>query len=201
MWNLVYFSFKSYRLCVGIVLNGFSRGSHHHIHIMNVYTPYNNHKAFQDKVDASGIMDIHSLIIVGGLNLNLEAKECWDQNPRRDPLVGFFKHTFNRNFLRDVAPSLVCLTQRNRWIGVDGITKWIYRFLVHLHLCHRMQNVQSTTFFLDVSNHYPILLEWGDEKNMNLVPFKFNHMWLNEPEFNDLVRNYWNGPFAMNIFR
>ena len=37
--------------------------------ILNIYTPYNSKKEFWEKLDASGIFDIHLLIVAGDLDL------------------------------------------------------------------------------------------------------------------------------------
>jgi hypothetical protein len=46
-----------------------------------------------------------------------------------------------------------------------------------------------------ISNHMPVILHVENEIGKVSYPFKFNLVWLEDPEFVDLVSENWNGLF------
>ena len=44
---------------------------------------------------------------------------------------------------------------------------------------------------MDLSDHFPICLEWSKPKGSYAYPFKFNRSWLDDPTFNDWFLNWW----------
>ena len=42
-----------------------------------------------------------------------------------------------------------------------------------------------------ISDHFPIVLEWIDQQKPCAYPFKFNHTWLENEEFVQIVRSEW----------
>ena len=47
------------------------------------------------------------------------------------------------------------------------------------------------THCADISDHFPICLEWDKKRGSCNYPFKFNRSWLNDPEFTDWFKGRW----------
>ena len=50
------------------------------------------------------------------------------------------------------------------------------------------------THCADLSDHFPICLEWDKNKGSCIYPFKFNRSWLNDPDFTDWFKGRWSLP-------
>ena len=70
-----------------------------------------------------GLLSLPNLILVGDLNLTLNASEIWGTRAQLDPLGPFFSRLFSEHHLVDVAPPSAGPTWRNGRMGEDGISK------------------------------------------------------------------------------
>lgn len=133
-------------------------------------------------------MKVGSVIIVGYLNLTTSSEECCgnDANWIQWALSSktFSKRTFWWIF--DPHP----LVQHGRIVfGLSFIGKWLDKFLVHENLLEQLGYMCSCISSETLSNHAPIFLQWKGDRIWKRVPFKFNHSWLSEPEFCQLILN------------
>ena len=138
-----------------------------------------------------GLLLIPNLVLAGNLNFTIGVAEIWGGESLLDPLAHFFSHLIVDNGLVDLAPPYAGPTWRNGRGGVEGISKRLDRFpisssLVPSLLIHRVWTVPS-----EVSNHYPVCLEWGGLASSHNYPFKFNHALLLENDFCLMVKDLW----------
>jgi hypothetical protein len=138
-----------------------------------------------------GFLSDDDLIIGGDLNLTLSSQEVWGKKARIDPLAGFFSQLFTRAGLVDVLPCQLKPTWRNGHLGSEGISKCLDRFLVAENLLEGVCRFRSWVLNANFTDHNPVCLQIVGNVNKHKTPFKFNHAWLLEPDFNFLVRSKW----------
>ena len=102
-----------------------------------------------------------------------------------------FHHLFVSLGLSDIAPPNVGPMWRNGRVGNEGISKILDRFLVAATLIPSLQVHRVWTLPSDISDHFPICLEWNKTIGSYNYPFKFNRSWLNDPDFSSWVTNIW----------
>jgi hypothetical protein len=93
----------------------------------------------------------------------------------------------------DVEPVKLLPTWRNGRSGRDYIEKRLDRFLIDEKLVDSGLRYKTWVCNVKISDHMPVILHMEQVKDHVNYPFKFNIVWLNDPEFVDLVRSNWNG--------
>ena len=129
-WNPKLLKYKSFHTATGILLKASIRGSSFELSILNCYGPYLNRDSFWSAVASGGLLSLPNIILVGDLNLTLNASNIWGSRAQLDPLGPFFSKLFSDHHLVDVAPSCAGPTWRNGRIGEDGISKRLDCFLL-----------------------------------------------------------------------
>ena len=104
----------------------------------------------------------------------MNASETWGKRAVIDPLSSHFKLLFDSVGLTDIAPPYSGPTWRNGRVGDDGISKRIDRFLVASSLIPSLLLHRVWTLHSDISDHFPICLEWNKPFGSCNYPFKFN---------------------------
>ena len=135
-----------------------------------------------------------NLLLARDLNFTLSSAEFWGCKARLDPLESFFSQLISCNKLVDLAMNLSGPTWRNGCSGDAGISKRLDRFLLSESLLPCLSYYRTWATPSDVSDHYPICLEWGSKSNAHCCPFKFNRAWLLEEDFAHLVLSSWKVP-------
>lgn len=59
-------------------------------------------------------------------------------------------------------------------------------------LLERLGNFRSWVENIEISNHMLVLFQFEVGYERSRTPFKFNHSWLEEKSFIELVRDRWN---------
>lgn len=72
------------------------------VDICNIYAPYDSQNTFSDRMEASNIMQIGSVIFGGDFNANLNYEEVWGKNGHDDPMVAKVNCLFEENHLVDI---------------------------------------------------------------------------------------------------
>ena len=132
--------------------------------------------------------------MAGDLNFTLSSAEVWGCKARLDPLASFFPQLISCNKLVDLAMNLSGPTWKIGRSGDAGISKRLDRFLLSESLLPCLSYYWTWATPSDVSDHYPIFLEWDSKSNAHCWPFKFNRAWLLEEDFAHLVLSSWKVP-------
>lgn len=191
MWNPSFASFKAYSFFGGILLHGRLRGMDHTFNFINLYAPYVNRRSFWDRMVMTGIFHLHNLIIMGDFNATFNADEAWGNKARMDPLAGHLNDIFLSHGLIDIRPHPLMPTWTNRRAGVNFIGKRLDRVVVKNSIFDILGGPKSFVMVSDVSDHYPISLSCNNFPVRSGYPFKFNRIWLEDPEYTCLVEDIW----------
>lgn len=98
---------------------------------------------FWDCLDASDLLKIGSLIVVGDFNATISLEECWGTRRRKDPIGDRLQMNFYPNHLMDIRPYLIVPTRHNGRAGPQHIGKRLDQFLVHETLVERLGLLHS----------------------------------------------------------
>ena len=145
----------------------------------------------------SGLLLLHNLILVGDLKFTLGANEIWGTKAHLNPLMPLFSQLIADHNLVDLAPPYAGPTWRNGRSGVDGISKRLDKFLLSAFVVPSMHRHRVWSTPSDISDHYPICMEWEVENATRCFPFKFNKAWLLEEDFFLFVKDCW-GSWVMD---
>ena len=63
-WNPSTYSFKPFRACTRILLEGKFQGFEKYLHLLNVHAPYKDRRQFWDRLDVSGLLSLENLVIL-----------------------------------------------------------------------------------------------------------------------------------------
>ena len=102
-------------------------------------------------------------------------------------MIHYFTNLLDSSNLVDLAPLQLGPTWRNGKPGSEGISKRIDRFLASVHLFPILNEFKSWIHPSEISDHYPICIEWHNTSRCHLYPFKFNRAWLMEKDFSEIV--------------
>ena len=160
--------------------------------VINCYGPYVHRTSYWNRLVSGGLLGLPNLILARDLNFTLSSAEVWGLKARLDPLALYFSQLISGNLLVDLSMDPCTPTWRNGRSRDEGICKRLDRFLVSESLLPSFSSYRSWAYPSDVSDHYPICLEWGPFSHVPCRPFKFNRAWLMEVEFKQLVWSSWN---------
>lgn len=127
----------------------------------------------------------------GDLNLTLGPSERWGGKIHLDPLVDYFLDIFHEVDLVDILPTKLHLTWHNGRVGNDYIGRRLDMFLCSGSLIELLGRHRTWVSLEALSDHCLILLQFEMENPRTSVSFKFNHVWLQDPDFCALVKNLW----------
>jgi hypothetical protein len=191
-WDLNFFFVDPFLINGGIVSSGISLLDNRKINLLNVYVPCQDHKAFWDSLDGSGLLAHKDLIISSDMNFMTSSEEVWCLSAHVDSLVGYFKSLFINNNLVDIVSVEVVPTWRNGRSGNENIEKILDRFYVAEDLIAYTMRYRTLVEFPFLSNHAPIFLEFGARIPTVAYPFKLNPDWMSDGFFSGMVRDIWN---------
>jgi hypothetical protein len=102
--------------------------------------------------------------------------------------------------LLDIPPENGKYTWSNKRLGPGHIVARLDRCLVQSSFL--LLGLESRLHILpcSVSDHKPILLEMLGHNDLGPIPFRFNPLWVKEPEFLNLVLNSWKTPVKGSPF-
>jgi len=163
--------------------------------IINVYMPNN----YREKVECSesllGIKDfgfLQKCIIVGDFNTTMHTKEKRGGSIVRDPFREPMKDLVSGLDLFDVYPNKGKYTWSNNHTEVGHIATRLDRFFIHNSLLSLPNKISSHIIPWGLSDHHPISLSFEKDENLGPIPFQFNQLWLDSPEFFPLLSRVWN---------
>eukprot|EP00253_Pinus_taeda_P024733 PITA_24733 len=171
---------------------GRSQGPCFHVkNLLNVYAPCRNRSPFWERLFASEILDIDSLLLAGDLNVTLSPDECWGNCRKRDILSDRLRMEFINRKLVDVKPDQLKPTWENGRTGQAYIAKRIDRFFIKASMIEKWGMPYSSIANEFSSDHKPITLEWRELQYRREYSFKFNRIYLEDKSFNDVITNKW----------
>jgi hypothetical protein len=93
--------------------------------------------------------------------------------------------------LFDVKPSKGKYTWNNKRTGVGHIAARLDRFLIHNPLLFLPLVITSQIIPWGISDHRPIALTLAKDENLGPIPFRFNPLWMDSPDFLPLISSAW----------
>eukprot|EP00253_Pinus_taeda_P002292 PITA_02292 len=191
LWDPVWIKAKAFKCCVGIMMSALVRGHAFILNLLNVYAPCRNRSPFWERLFASEILDIDSLLLAGDLNVTLSPDECWGNCRKSDSLSDKLRLGFLSRNLVDVKPDHMKPTWENGRTGQAHIAKRIDRFLIKASVIEKWGMPFSSIANEYSSDHRPIVLEWRELQYRREYYFKFNGIFLEDKSFNDVITNKW----------
>jgi hypothetical protein len=185
--------FSTFLTPAGILLDGLVKDLNKRLKVINCYGPYSDREEFWEDIKRDGVLKEHNLILGGDLNFTTSNREVWGLHARVDPLQLYFIHLIQVEGLVDVEPIKLLPTWRNGRGGQEYIAKRLDHFLITEDLALSGLRYRSWVSNIKISDHMPVILHLEQDKEKFCYPFKFNFVWLEEPEFDNLVRSNWNG--------
>eukprot|EP00253_Pinus_taeda_P020761 PITA_20761 len=191
LWDPVWIKAKAFKCCAGIMMSALVRGHAFILNLLNVYAPCRNRSPFWERLFASEILDIDSLLLAGDLNVTLSPDECWGNCRKRDSLSDKLRLGFLSRNLVDVKPDHMKPTWENGRTTQAHIAKRIDHFLIKASVIEKWGMPFSSIANEYSSDHRPIVLEWRELQYRREYYFKFNRIFLEDKSFNDVITNKW----------
>jgi hypothetical protein len=107
-------------------------------------------------------------------------------------MASYFNQLFQEEGLIDVEPVKFLPTWRNGRGEQDFVAKRLDHFLINEKLALSGHRYRSWVVNVKISDHMPVVFQLDQEQEKISYPFKFNFVWLTEPDFVKLVRTNWN---------
>eukprot|EP00253_Pinus_taeda_P006730 PITA_06730 len=164
------------------------------ISLVNLYVPVN----YSEKRDCWNSLAAfleqespNNIILVGDLNIILNAKEKKGGINSKDPMVGVVEDLAHQWDLQDFIPTQGCFTWSNNRTGMDHISARLDRFLVQTSLFMNKKIITTKILPKLASDHKPIQLCLEDEEDLGPIPFRFSPQWIEREGFFDTVKSAW----------
>eukprot|EP00253_Pinus_taeda_P027392 PITA_27392 len=191
LWDPVWIKAKAYKCCAGILISASVRGHVFMLNFLNIYAPCRNRLPFWERLFASEILDIESLLLAGDLNVTLNPKECWGNCRKKDNLTDRLRMEFISRNLVDVMSERMMPTWDNGRLGQAYIAKRIDRFIINASIIAKWGMPFSLIANEFTSDHRPIILEWREMEYRKEYSFKFNRIFLDDNSFIEAISRKW----------
>lgn len=172
-------------------MEGCLKADNKKVKIFNVYGPYNQCKYFLEVVQSEGFLKDVDIIVGGDLNLVTSIIEIWGDSSKPDPLDYFFNNMLTNVGLVHVFPIPLVPTWQNGQAEESRVVKRSDQVLVVDSLLQSFEKYRPWLELENLLDHQPIWLQLDHRKNWKTIPFKFNHNWIKDKEFTDLVKKNW----------
>eukprot|EP01018_Ginkgo_biloba_P039380 Gb_12932 [translate_table: standard] len=159
--------------------------------LITVFYCSNSWFFFWDKLLSKDFLRWDNIILGGDLNFPLGSSEIWGSKAQVDGLSGLFFRKLIDTGLIDIEPVKLKPTWRNKRLGDERITKRLDRFLVSESLLEDTLRLKQWVGSRGESDHFPVLLVLTEVGKRPPSRFKFNHGWLAEDDFVQLVKGLW----------
>jgi exonuclease III len=171
--------------------------------LFNVYVPSSigeKRECWDSIRHLSESENLENIIVAGDLNLTLRMEEKRGGTIIRDPAREWVEDLMQDWDLLDIPPENGKYTWSNKRIGPGHIAARLDRCLVQSSFL--LLGLESRLHILpcSVSDHKPILLEMLGHNDLGPIPFRFNPLWVKEPEFLNLVLDSWKTPVKGSPF-
>jgi len=136
-------------------------------------------------------MNLDNIIHRGDLNFETYTRVLWASSTIVDPIAYFFNHVIQQVKLIDEEPLVMGPNWNNGRSRRDGISKRLDHFLISISFVSSIQRYRSWVVHSCFFYHKLIVLEMDVGRIVIRYSYKFNPIWLEEEEFNVLVKNKW----------
>jgi hypothetical protein len=187
-WNPRKANLNAFLTSAGILLEGYVKDLDRCMKLINCYGSYSDREAFWEAIKDEGILKEPNLVLGGDLNFTRSCREVWGEHARADPLHSFFSQLTQVEGVVDVEPIKLIPTWRNGRGGHDFIAKRLDRFLISEDLTQVGLRYKSKVCNIKISDHMPVVLYLEPESRKVRYPFKFNSIWLEDPDFDFMIR-------------
>ena len=160
----------------------------------NVYAPVE----FQGKIltwnnihFVRGLFPYLPWIIAGDFNPILDLSEKWGGIARLEPSSVLLRDNISALNLVDIKPSNGQFTWNNRRIGDSCIAERLERFMVSYFWVGGLWSSKSEILDWRGLDHWPIKLAISSNRPPQKSPFKFQLMWLRDPDLYGCVAEWW----------
>jgi hypothetical protein len=93
--------------------------------------------------------------------------------------------------MQDIKPTKGNYTWNNRRVGLQHIAARLDRFLINNNFLLSPLDISSQILPSAISDHKPITLSFRSPQNFGPLPFRFNQLWLDNPDIPTLVAQAW----------
>eukprot|EP00253_Pinus_taeda_P024332 PITA_24332 len=158
---------------------------------MNVYGPCHQREHFWQHFFNLSILDTDHIIISGDLNFSLGFRESWGSTTQMDAISGYMTNLLEQTYFVDVPMHKPQPTWRNRMVGEAALACRLDRFLMKSPLIQHLHHYKQWVGTRGLSDHSHIYLKILGPHHKPKAPFKFNHVWLQDPKYISLVTGFW----------
>jgi hypothetical protein len=118
----------------------------------------------------------------------------WGDSAAKDPLSDYFNELFLSHNLIDVKPDTLAPSWRNGRVGPTSVSKRLDRYFISESLLTVDNRIRTWVDSPYISDHAPIILQFGPPTVRLSLPFKLNSCWLSEDGFIKIVHSVWKDP-------
>ena len=161
------------------------------LRVINIYGPCQQREQFWQQLLGLSILSQENIIIGGDLNFSLGFGESWGSMAQVDAITGYMTDLLERHNLIDVPMNKPLPTWRNRRVGEAALARRLDRFIMKGSRIQQLHQYKQWVGVGGISDHYPIYLEISGPIQKPKAPFKFNHIWLQDPSYIQMVSDFW----------
>jgi len=161
------------------------------LRIVNIYGPCQQREDYWRHLLSCNLLSLEHIIIGGDLNFSLGFRESWGSSAQIDPITDFMSRLLEQHDLIDIPLQKPHPTWRNRRTGSVALARRLDRFLMKGPLIHRLHSFKQWVSNGGISDHSPIAMEIQGPQLKPKAPYKFNHLWLQDPSFTNLITDFW----------
>eukprot|EP00253_Pinus_taeda_P029832 PITA_29832 len=172
-------------------INLFSADLGYSLRVINIYGPCHQREHFWQYLLGLSIFSAEHIIIGGDLNFSLGYGESWGSMAQVDSIMGYMTDLLACHNLIDVPMNKPLPTWRNRRVGEAALAYRLDRFIMKETLLQQLHHYKQWVAAGGISDHSPIYLEIVRPTQKPKAPYKFNHVWLQDPSYIRMVSDYW----------
>lgn len=158
--------------------------------VINIHGPCHRQEDFLHRFLNLSITSPDHLVLGGDLNFSLGFGESWGSQAQVDPLSGYMMNLLEQHNLTDVPMNKPLPTWRNIRVGEATLARRLDHLLIKMPLLHQLNRYRHWVASRGILDLSPIYMEILGPHSKPRSPFKFNHMWLHDPEYTKLTTDY-----------
>eukprot|EP00253_Pinus_taeda_P023181 PITA_23181 len=158
--------------------------------VINIYAPNQNRIEFWQNLLEHDIVS-NTTIIGGDLNFSLGMEGSWGHQAQIDPISEQMSVLLEACNFVDVPMNKKLPTWHNRRTGEAALCRRLDHFLIHEDLIRHIPLYRQWVGTGGSSDHLPIFLQITGPTKKPCAPFKFFAGHLKDPDFINMVTEYW----------